>query len=89
MTEKVQVQPTNRRNSIRLLEAADEIIFTAGNSIFAECHMLCRVPNIGHSAKSHFAKYRTRQREALGNEGFAECLALGKARHSAKGLLCQ
>jgi hypothetical protein len=52
--------------------------------------MLCRVPNIGHSIKSHFAKCRTRQRRLCRVSGirqkdlFAKSQALGKAWHSAK-----
>jgi hypothetical protein len=63
---------------------------TTGNSIFAECHMLCQVPNIGHSAKRLFAECRSRQRFTLGKarhsakKFFAECPALGKDLHSAK-----
>ena len=55
-----------------------------GNTSFAECKNLCRVPNFGHSAKTCFAERRTRQNMALGKEVFAECLPLGKGRHSAK-----
>jgi len=57
---------------------------TTGNTWFAECKNLCRVPNFGHSAKTCFAERRTRQNMALGKEAFAECLALGKDLHSAK-----
>ena len=52
---------------------------TTGNRAFAECKLLCRVSKIGHSAKTFFAKCRTRQRIALGKEFFAECQALGKS----------
>ena len=57
---------------------------TTGNRNFAECHMLCRVLKLGHSAKSFFAECRTRQSKALGKELFVECLMLDTVRHSAK-----
>jgi hypothetical protein len=57
---------------------------TTGNSIFAECHMLCRVPNIGHSAKTLFTECHSRQRFTLGKDRFAECQTLGKEIHSVK-----
>ena len=60
-----------------------------GNRAFAECNFFCRVLKVGHSAKSYFAECRTRQRYTLGKEGFAECQALGKARHSAKALFAE
>ena len=53
-------------------------------------HVICRVPNFGHSAKTCFAERRTRQNMTLGKDlhsakaVFAECLALGKGRHLAK-----
>ena len=47
-------------------------------------HVICRVPNFGHSAKTCFAERRTRQNMTLGKEAFAECLSLGKDLHSAK-----
>jgi hypothetical protein len=56
---------------------------TTGNAVFAECPGLCRVLNIGHSAKRLFAECYTRQRKTLGKEYFAECRALGKGGHSA------
>ena len=57
---------------------------TTGNRAFAECNFFCRVLKVGHSAKSYFAECRTRQRYT-----FAECQALGKARHSAKALFAK
>ena len=61
-----------------------------GNTSIAECKNLCRVPNFGHSAKTCFAERHTRQNMGLGKDlhsakdVFAECLTLGKGRHSAK-----
>ena len=66
-----------------------EVYITTRNISFAECNFLCRGLKVGHSAKSYFAEYRTRQRYTLGKEGFAECQALGKARHSAKALFVE
>ena len=63
--------------------------YTMGNRAFVECNFLCRGLKGGHSVKSYFAEYRTRQRYTLGKEGFAECQALGKARHSAKALFAE
>ena len=57
---------------------------TMGNRGFAECFLLCRVPNVGHLAKIDFAECRTRQRQTLGISIFAECQALGKGQHSTK-----
>jgi hypothetical protein len=39
---------------------------TTGNENFAECPELCRVQNIGHSAKILFAECSTRQRKTHG-----------------------
>ena len=52
-------------------------------------HVICRVPNFGHSAKTCFAERRTRQNMTLGKEAFAECLALGKGLHSAKAVFAE
>jgi hypothetical protein len=41
---------------------------TTGNRIFAECHMLCRAPNIGLSAKNPLPRACTRQRLAPGKD---------------------
>ena len=49
-----------------------------GNRGFAECFLLCRVPNVGHSIKIDFVECRTRQIQTLGISFFAECQALGK-----------
>jgi hypothetical protein len=50
---------------------------TTGNSGFAECLRLCRVPNFGHSEKA----------PAQVKGGFTECPTLGRDKHSTKGLL--
>jgi hypothetical protein len=39
---------------------------TTGNAVFAECPRLCRVLNIGRSAKRFFAECYTRQRKTHG-----------------------
>jgi hypothetical protein len=41
-------------------------MITTGNAVFAECPRLCRVLNIGHSAKRLFAECYTRQRKTHG-----------------------
>jgi hypothetical protein len=50
---------------------------------FAECERVCRVPNIAHLAKTEFAECGTRKNKTLGKDLYAECLAVGKDRHSA------
>jgi hypothetical protein len=60
------------------------VIITTGNANVAEGQILCRVLFIGHSAKTFYAEGRSRQRETLGIDFFAECLALGTAWHSTK-----
>ena len=55
---------------------------TTGNRGFAECFLLCRVPNVVHSAKIDFAECRTRQSQTLGISIFAECQAKYNTRQS-------
>jgi hypothetical protein len=43
---------------------------TTGHGLFAKCKEVCRVLNIGHSAKPLFAECCARQRKALGKGGF-------------------
>jgi hypothetical protein len=63
---------------------------TTGNQHFAECQMLCRAQNIGHSAKILFAECRTRQRQTHGEfilyrvSGTRQSKTLGKD-HFAEG----
>ena len=69
-------------------------LFATGNTWFAECKNLCRVPNFGHSTKTCFAERCTWQNMALGKgclcrvPGTRQRPALGKGclkgRYSAK-----
>ena len=84
------MQATHQHRWKNSAPVANVMPCTTGNTWFAECKNLCRVLNFGHSVKTCFAERRTRQNMALGKDLhsakaiFAECLALGKGRHSAK-----
>jgi ubiquitin C len=55
---------------------------TTGEAKFPECHMLPRVPKIGHSGKTNFPECCTRGRNALGEDGLPR--VPGRAKHSGK-----
>jgi hypothetical protein len=59
-------------------------VFTVGETKFPECHMLPRVPKIGHPGKPVFPKCCTRGREA--SPSAYKCMTLGEARHSRKAI---
>ena len=63
--------------ALKLLLISSSQSFTTGNRHFAECRKLCRVPKIGHSAKTGFAECHF---SALGKMRLCQVffLALGK-----------
>jgi hypothetical protein len=69
---------------LRALSSSSWLAFTTGIPAFAECRMLCLVPNVGYSAKRSFAKckaWNTRRKNALGKEVLCRVPTTG---HSAK-----
>jgi hypothetical protein len=57
---------------------------TTGIQGFAECCILCRVPFVGHSAKTSLPSAALGEARLSATRLFTECGTLGTGRHSAK-----